>query len=90
MVIMVHDGQSFAIRPVHNPLVGDIVFLLATRGKALSENTNLDLTRIGLQHREVHVKVELEIHLLEASLALDECCEHAQSANSSQTALSST
>ena len=48
MAIMAHDGLARAIRPVHTPFDGDMVFLLATGEKALSENTNLDLTRIGM------------------------------------------
>ena len=45
---MAHDGLARAIRPVHTPFDGDMVFLLATGEKALSEITNLVLPRIGM------------------------------------------
>ena len=44
---MAHDGFARAIRPVHSPLDGDTVFVLATGAIALADPVG-DLPRLGL------------------------------------------
>ncbi|MFZ5616393.1 MAG: P1 family peptidase [Pseudomonadota bacterium] len=45
IAIMAQDGYARAIRPVHGPTDGDVVFVLATGGRPCE--SPLDLTRIG-------------------------------------------
>jgi L-aminopeptidase/D-esterase-like protein len=47
IAVMAHDGFARAIRPVHSPLDGDTVFVLATGGDALADPIN-DLARLGM------------------------------------------
>jgi L-aminopeptidase/D-esterase-like protein len=44
VAVMAHDGFARAIRPVHSPLDGDTVFVLATGGDGLADPIN-DLAR---------------------------------------------
>jgi L-aminopeptidase/D-esterase-like protein len=43
---MAHDGLARAIRPVHSPLDGDSVFVLATGARALNDPIG-DLAQLG-------------------------------------------
>lgn len=45
--IMAQDGFARAIRPVHTPFDGDVVFALSTGRKALGEKADFTLTRLG-------------------------------------------
>jgi L-aminopeptidase/D-esterase-like protein len=47
VAIMAQDGLARAIRPVHTPLDGDVVFALATGRRALSGPRALALARLG-------------------------------------------
>ena len=47
IAVMAHDGFARAIRPVHSPLDGDTVFVLATGGTALADPIG-DLARLGM------------------------------------------
>jgi L-aminopeptidase/D-esterase-like protein len=47
IALMAHDGIARAIRPVHSPLDGDTVFVLATGGRPLSDPVN-GLAQIGM------------------------------------------
>ena len=47
LAIMAQDGLARALRPVHGPTDGDIVFALATGAKSLPEPTAMPLTRLG-------------------------------------------
>jgi L-aminopeptidase/D-esterase-like protein len=47
IAVMAHDGFARAIRPVHSPLDGDTVFVLAAGGAALADPIN-DLARLGM------------------------------------------
>ena len=47
VAIMAHDGFARAVRPVHTPLDGDVVFCLASGTAALSGSEHLDLSLIG-------------------------------------------
>ena len=47
LALMAQDGLARAIRPVHAPFDGDVVFALATGRRALAEPTALTLTRLG-------------------------------------------
>lgn len=47
VAIMAQDGLARAIRPVHSPLDGDVVFALATGRRPLGEPVR-DLARIGM------------------------------------------
>ena len=47
LALMAQDGLARAIRPVHAPFDGDVVFALATGRRALVEPTALTLTRLG-------------------------------------------
>jgi L-aminopeptidase/D-esterase-like protein len=47
VAIMAQDGLARAIRPVHAPVDGDVVFALSTGRRPLGEPANLTLTRIG-------------------------------------------
>jgi len=47
LAIMAQDGLSRAIRPVHTPFDGDVIFVLATGRCDLPEPTDVSLTRIG-------------------------------------------
>ncbi|MEE8453803.1 MAG: P1 family peptidase, partial [Limibaculum sp.] len=45
--LMAHDGFARAIRPVHTPLDGDTVFVLATGAIPLADPVG-DLARLGM------------------------------------------
>ena len=47
LAIMAQDGLSRAIRPVHTPVDGDVVFALSTRRRPLAEPAVLSLMRLG-------------------------------------------
>jgi L-aminopeptidase/D-esterase-like protein len=47
LAVMAQDGLSRAIRPVHTPFDGDVVFALATAQRPLGEARAFDLTRLG-------------------------------------------
>lgn len=47
VAIMAQDGLARAIRPVHGPTDGDVVFALSTGRQPLPDPANLSLTRIG-------------------------------------------
>ncbi len=47
LAVMAQDGLSRAIRPVHTPFDGDVVFALATGRRPLPEPTTFSLTRLG-------------------------------------------
>ncbi len=47
VAIMAADGFARALRPVHTPFDGDVVFVLATGRRALAEPKPLALARIG-------------------------------------------
>jgi L-aminopeptidase/D-esterase-like protein len=47
LAVMAQDGLTRAIRPVHTPLDGDVVFALATGRRPLPEPTAFSLTRLG-------------------------------------------
>jgi L-aminopeptidase/D-esterase-like protein len=44
---MAQDGLARAIRPVHAPFDGDVVFVLATAARSLAEPRPFNLTRLG-------------------------------------------
>jgi len=45
--VMAQDGFARAIRPIHAPFDGDVVFALATGRTALAEPDNYTLARLG-------------------------------------------
>lgn len=47
IAIMAHDGMARALRPVHAPFDGDVVFVLATGARPLDEPHAWHLTRLG-------------------------------------------
>jgi L-aminopeptidase/D-esterase-like protein len=47
LAIMAQDGLARAIRPVHAPFDGDVVFALATGRRPLGPDETLTLTRLG-------------------------------------------
>jgi len=47
LATMAHDGLARAIRPVHTPLDGDTLFVLATGAYDLGEPRDVALTRLG-------------------------------------------
>ncbi len=47
LAVMAQDGLARAIRPVHTPFDGDVVFALATGRRALPEPAAFSLTRLG-------------------------------------------
>jgi L-aminopeptidase/D-esterase-like protein len=47
VALMAHDGFARAIRPVHSPLDGDTVFVLATGERPLADPI-IDLARLGM------------------------------------------
>ena len=47
VAIMAHDGFARALRPVHTPVDGDIVFAVSTGAKPLPEPWQLNLGRLG-------------------------------------------
>ncbi len=47
VAIMAQDGLARAIRPVHAPFDGDVVFVLSTGRRALAEPSDFTLTRLG-------------------------------------------
>jgi len=47
LAIMAQDGFARAIRPVHTPFDGDVVFALSTARQALPEPADLVLARLG-------------------------------------------
>jgi len=47
LAIMAQDGYARAIRPVHTPFDGDIVFALSTRRRALPEPRAYGIARLG-------------------------------------------
>jgi L-aminopeptidase/D-esterase-like protein len=47
LAVMAQDGLARAIRPVHAPFDGDVVFALSTGRRPLGEDPNLTLARLG-------------------------------------------
>lgn len=47
LAVMAQDGLARAIRPVHAPVDGDVVFALSSGAKPLNQPRALDLTRLG-------------------------------------------
>ncbi len=47
IAVMAHDGMARALRPVHAPVDGDVVYVLATGERALEEPHALHLTALG-------------------------------------------
>ena len=47
LAIMAQDGFARAIRPVHTPFDGDVVFALSTGHRPLGDAAELTLTRLG-------------------------------------------
>ncbi|WP_300527269.1 P1 family peptidase [Maricaulis sp.] len=47
LAIMAQDGFARAIRPVHTPFDGDVVFALSTARRELGEGGDFTLTRLG-------------------------------------------
>ncbi len=47
IAIMAHDGMARALRPVHAPFDGDVVFVLATGARPLDEPEPWHLARLG-------------------------------------------
>ncbi|HXV00094.1 MAG TPA: P1 family peptidase [Caulobacteraceae bacterium] len=47
VAMMAHDGLARAIRPVHAPFDGDVVFVLAAGARSLAEPRPFHLTRLG-------------------------------------------
>jgi len=47
LAIMAQDGFARAIRPVHTPFDGDVVFALSTGREALPDAAELTLTELG-------------------------------------------
>ena len=48
VAIMAQDGFARAIRPVHTPFDGDVVFVLSTGGIRLSREPSMDIARLGM------------------------------------------
>jgi len=48
IAIMAQDGFARAIRPVHTPFDGDIVFVLSTGRIPLSKTPTIDIARLGM------------------------------------------
>ena len=47
LAVMAQDGLARAIRPVHAPFDGDVVFALSTERRELPEPSAYTLTRLG-------------------------------------------
>lgn len=47
VAVMAQDGLARAIRPVHAPFDGDVVFALATGHRPLGESPDFDVARLG-------------------------------------------
>ncbi|HEY8618116.1 P1 family peptidase [Phenylobacterium sp.] len=47
LAVMAQDGLARAIRPVHAPFDGDVVFALSTGARALADPVNFTLARLG-------------------------------------------
>lgn len=47
LAIMAQDGLARAIRPVHSPLDGDVVFALSTGAQSVAEPRAITLSRLG-------------------------------------------
>jgi len=47
VAIMAQDGLARAIRPIHAPFDGDVVFALSTGRQACAEPAQLSVARIG-------------------------------------------
>lgn len=47
LAVMAQDGLSRAIRPIHSPFDGDVVYAMSTGHKGLSEPAELTLSRLG-------------------------------------------
>lgn len=47
VAVMAQDGMARAIRPIHAPFDGDVVFVLSTGGKALAEPRAMALAELG-------------------------------------------
>ena len=53
VAVMAQDGLARAIRPAHAPFDGDVVFVLATGAKALTEPRPLAIARLGAHAADV-------------------------------------
>ena len=49
VAIMAQDGFARAIRPVHTPFDGDVVFVLSIGGIRLSSQPSIDIARLGMR-----------------------------------------
>lgn len=47
LAVMAQDGLARAIRPVHSPFDGDVVYAISTQDKALGVSEDLTLARLG-------------------------------------------
>jgi L-aminopeptidase/D-esterase-like protein len=47
VAMMAHDGMARAIRPIHTPFDGDVVFTLSTTQLPLADPDSRSLARIG-------------------------------------------
>ncbi|MFN9926722.1 MAG: P1 family peptidase, partial [Phenylobacterium sp.] len=47
LAVMAQDGLARAIRPIHAPFDGDVVFALSTGARPLAEPDNFTLARLG-------------------------------------------
>jgi L-aminopeptidase/D-esterase-like protein len=47
LAVMAQDGLSRAIRPVHAPFDGDVVFALSTGRRPLGQVADYDVARLG-------------------------------------------
>ncbi len=48
LAIMAHDGYARALRPIHTPFDGDVIFALATGTTTLGEPRAFSLARLGM------------------------------------------
>jgi L-aminopeptidase/D-esterase-like protein len=64
---MAQDGMARAIRPVHAPFDGDVVFVLATGGKSVAEPRPLSIARLGAFAADVLARaIARGVHLAQA------------------------
>jgi L-aminopeptidase/D-esterase-like protein len=47
VAVMAQDGLARAIRPIHSPFDGDVVFALSTARRPLAEPAQMEVARIG-------------------------------------------
>jgi len=67
VAVMAQDGMARAIRPVHAPFDGDVVFVLATGGKSVAEPRPLSIARLGAFAADVLARaIARGVHLAQA------------------------